>query len=177
MEGFEKGLLATIFDTPIRFWLAHSHQRGKRDPHRHGPEDQGDVPDQTAKDLDPLPHARNNGDQSGLQDFGDQHSGGDGRPPSAPNDGEPDGPPELENTAVKHVSGMRRRITYGNTLTRFTDQILALRTPASQTIPGIHNSYPGRSVQEASITVYQRLPRLLVISCLESALTTRTGTM
>lgn len=62
-------------------------------------------------------------------------------------------------------------------LTRFTDQILALRTPASQTIPGIHNSYPGRSVQEASITVYQRPPRPLVSPYLESALTTRTGTM
>lgn len=26
-------------------------------------------------------------------------------------------------------------------LTRLTDQILALRTPANQTIPGIHKSY------------------------------------
>ena len=74
---------------------SHLHQRGERDPHGQGPKDQGHIPRQTAKNLNPLPHARDDSDEGGLQDLGHGHTDGDCSPPSSPNNSQPDRPVEL----------------------------------------------------------------------------------
>ena len=116
----------------------NSHQRGERHPHGQGPKDQGHVSRQTAKDLNPLPHTRDDRDQCGLQDLGHGHTDSNRSPPSSPNNSQPDGPVELE--VERWVSGGVVTEPHGQVLTKLVDQILAPLAPANQTIPGIQSS-------------------------------------